>query len=464
MVTIKNPVTVAQGGSPTPPTLEEKDINFWDYDGTLLYSYTHAEIQSLSELPAVPDHSAEGIASDGWTHDLAYLKTTYYAHVGACYKSAHSSGDKSTLIVVTTEQANQSLTLYLTGTNVVVDWGDGTVSPATSYADEADTGPSHTFSAIGTYTIAIYSTEATYDIALGKKYSSTAVKSLFGGKVSTNGTSWSALSAAYSYHPKVSRFVVGQASIRRGGLMFIMGVDFFIVSRYCTGIAERGLYQSGTSRFNTLIIPPEVGFIDESVSSTRTGIGYNVKLETVIAPMTAMASGAYSTKTVLSFSGIIKRIEGLVDYSGGNNSNAYTTGYLKKFKVRGKPQLNYDVTTCPWGGGATLASLAEEIVFDDRVLSSYPGICTGCWGPNHTDNGVSGPQTLVGVKTYDFRACSQVVPITTPTSDPSYDLSVVIRPDAVIVVPDALYADWIADANWSAVANQIIKASDYEAS
>ena len=33
----------------------EKDVNFYDYDGTLLHSYTVAEAQELTELPELPE-------------------------------------------------------------------------------------------------------------------------------------------------------------------------------------------------------------------------------------------------------------------------------------------------------------------------------------------------------------------------------------------------------------------------
>jgi hypothetical protein len=33
-----------------------------------------------------------------------------------------------------------------------------------------------------------------------------------------------------------------------------------------------------------------------------------------------------------------------------------------------------------------------------------------------------------------------------------------------IIVPDSLYDEWIVAANWSTFANQIVKASEYEAS
>ena len=58
----------AGGGTP----VKQKDVNFFDYDGTLLYSYTAAEAGELSALPALPLHS--GLTATGWTHTLSQIQ------------------------------------------------------------------------------------------------------------------------------------------------------------------------------------------------------------------------------------------------------------------------------------------------------------------------------------------------------------------------------------------------------
>lgn len=65
-------LVTAAGGGATPK--EQKDVNFYDYDGTLLHSYTLSEIQGLSELPALPDHTADGLICQGWSWSLEDLK------------------------------------------------------------------------------------------------------------------------------------------------------------------------------------------------------------------------------------------------------------------------------------------------------------------------------------------------------------------------------------------------------
>lgn len=52
--------------------MEEKDVNFYDYDGTLLHAYTLEELQALTELPPLPSH--EGLICQGWNWSLSDLK------------------------------------------------------------------------------------------------------------------------------------------------------------------------------------------------------------------------------------------------------------------------------------------------------------------------------------------------------------------------------------------------------
>jgi len=69
----------AIGAISTGGSAPEKDVNFIDYDGTILYSYTAAEFANLSALPANPTHS--GLTAQGWNWSLSDAKT-YVASYG----------------------------------------------------------------------------------------------------------------------------------------------------------------------------------------------------------------------------------------------------------------------------------------------------------------------------------------------------------------------------------------------
>lgn len=124
--------------TPYVPDLE-KDVNFFDYDGTLLYAYTKSEFLALENLPAVPTH--DRLTSGAWNWTLSDAKTfvsdNNWLDIGAIYDI--TSG-KSEMDVKITPATGKTINLYTDGTK---DWGDGTT----------DTNTSHTYTDYGSYTI-----------------------------------------------------------------------------------------------------------------------------------------------------------------------------------------------------------------------------------------------------------------------------------------------------------------------
>lgn len=62
----------ASGGGAVKPNPDDP-VKFWDYDGTLLYSYTDAEALALTSLPPNPSHT--GLTAEGWNWTLAEIKS-----------------------------------------------------------------------------------------------------------------------------------------------------------------------------------------------------------------------------------------------------------------------------------------------------------------------------------------------------------------------------------------------------
>ena len=52
------------GGGGTAPSAKWNDVTFIDYDGSVLYSYSLEEAQTLTGLPALPTH--DGLVCQGW--------------------------------------------------------------------------------------------------------------------------------------------------------------------------------------------------------------------------------------------------------------------------------------------------------------------------------------------------------------------------------------------------------------
>lgn len=106
---------------------EEKDVNFYDYDGTRLYSYSASDFASLSAMPSNPTHT--GLTAQGWNWTLADAKTyvadTGMLDIGQMY--APSDGKTHLYITMLEGRCSPCLGFGLNGT-CVIDWGDGSAT------------------------------------------------------------------------------------------------------------------------------------------------------------------------------------------------------------------------------------------------------------------------------------------------------------------------------------------------
>ena len=146
------------------PTAESDDVNFFDYDGSILYSYTAAEFAQLAALPANPSH--EGLMAQGWNWTLADAKAQAqamgYLDIGQCYVTT----DGKTRIYVRIPLDGETITLRYSQTasaGVTINWGDGSTEETSS--GTGNKIPTHTYNAAGSYVITL--TRNSGDVQLG---------------------------------------------------------------------------------------------------------------------------------------------------------------------------------------------------------------------------------------------------------------------------------------------------------
>lgn len=143
----------ASGGGTA--TAEEKDVNFYDYDGTLLYSYTLDEIQALTELPTPPTPPKDFLLFDEWNWTLADIKAyNNPLQVGAIYKTIDG---KTYAVIQIEEDWQKSVTVRYCQwcSSITVDWGDGTAEAPTTTGSGTNITKTHTYANKGTYIITI---------------------------------------------------------------------------------------------------------------------------------------------------------------------------------------------------------------------------------------------------------------------------------------------------------------------
>ena len=141
-------------------------VNFVDYDGTLIASYTVEEARNLTALPDFPDHSDIGLVADGWSEELEYVNSLNYGFI----IGLHVKPVDNATVIEFIGSANETYTMKIYSDsynstdkykyNLTIDWGDGetvqdTVNSSTNYKTFT-----HTYQKTGIYTIRILSQEA----------------------------------------------------------------------------------------------------------------------------------------------------------------------------------------------------------------------------------------------------------------------------------------------------------------
>ena len=155
---VKTEGTSAGGGTPTPTTVVyDTGVTFYDYDGTVVQTYTPTEFAALSAMPANPSHT--GLTAQGWNWSLADAKAHVAKYgslnIGQMYTT--SDGKTRLYIHIDPSTPESRMTFYVRFTssvanNVTIDWGDGVTETKGS---TAATNYPHTYATTGNFVITL---------------------------------------------------------------------------------------------------------------------------------------------------------------------------------------------------------------------------------------------------------------------------------------------------------------------
>ena len=144
------------GGRDSSSVANSKEVNFLDYDGTILYSYTAAEFAALSSMPANPTH--DGLTAQGWNWSLANAKTYVAKYEKLNIGQMYITDDGKTRIYIHLEEGRTSPVLGVCPNGTVdIDWGDGTTHDTLTGSDTSTAvyTSAHSYAAPGDYVIQI---------------------------------------------------------------------------------------------------------------------------------------------------------------------------------------------------------------------------------------------------------------------------------------------------------------------
>jgi hypothetical protein len=130
-------------------------VNFRDYDGTILHSYSKDEFLALNEFPPLP--TQKGLICQGWNHSIEEAKEYVVANGKLDIGANYITDDGKTRLyirIAARGRMEASLFFYQTIENgVTIDWGDGSASYTVSGKGARNTF--HNYSDIGDYCISL---------------------------------------------------------------------------------------------------------------------------------------------------------------------------------------------------------------------------------------------------------------------------------------------------------------------
>ena len=187
ITTWANSITNIPSGGSGGSSSGKGDVTLYDYDGTILHSFSKEEFLALNEMPTLP--TQPGLTCQGWNYDIteakAYVEQYGKLDIGATYIT---DDGKTRLYIKIAAEGRMKVPLYFSQTvanGVTIDWGDGSSTQTLSGTGNKNT--THTYANIGDYCITLTAASGC-TLGLGHNSSSYCVMGSTGseGKVYCN--------------------------------------------------------------------------------------------------------------------------------------------------------------------------------------------------------------------------------------------------------------------------------------
>jgi hypothetical protein len=448
--------------------VKEKDVNFYDYDGTLLYSYTLASAQALTELPPLPEQ--KGLICQGWNWSLEDIKEHNRAlDIGATYIT---DDGKTRLYIKIASEGRMDVPLYFSQTianGVTIDWGDG--SATETFDNTGIVTTVHTYASIGEYIISFDVVDGC-ELTLGDNSTSNCVL----GPIGNNGKVYSNMLRKVEIGNKVVKNIGSTAFLCCSSLRSItipnsvtsMGRQMcWECHSLSSVIIPNGVINLKDYSFQNCTSLAIVSIPNGVTSMYGSAFQGSCVLARIVLPNSVTQMGSFSGCSALENITIPNGVTSLYDNMFNNCST------LKSIIIPdGVTIINRDM----FSGCSTLKSvtipegvtaieqqtfyccyLLENITIPNGVTTLNSNLFRYCYTlasitiPNSVTKIYSGVfDACYGMKFYDFTQHT-AVPTLSGTSAFSK-----IPADCEIRVPSALYDEWVAATNWSTYADNIV--------
>ena len=389
------------GGSAAPSLAMPNDVNFYDYDGVILHSYSAGEFASLSALPSLPMH--DGLICQGWNYTLEDAKS-YVAEYGMLDIGAmYITDDGNTrLYIRIAAEGRMTVPLYFSQTSangVTIDWGDGSATQTLSGTGDVNT--SHTYSVIGNYIITLKVTSGT--LGLGRSSSYCVM-----GSTSNTGR---------IYCNMLQKVEIGSSvtSIGNFAFYYCYSLESITIPKGITSIDNSAFYHCYS--LNSIVVPSSV----TSIGNFAFYYCYSLESITIPKGITSIGNSAFYYCSSLNRIAVPSSVTSIAD-------NAFNSCYsLASITIPN------DVTSIGNSAFYYCVSLVK-ITITRSVTSISANAFYNCYG----------------MAMYDF---------TQHTSVPTLSGANAFRnipTDCKIKVPASLLNSWKAATNWSTYATNIV--------
>ena len=487
----------------------EKAVNFYDYDGTLVNSYTKTEFLALAEMPEAPTHT--GLTFQEWNWSLAdaqtYVTNNDEIDIGATYVT----DDGATRLYVTLSDGRLKpyLAFAINGT-ATIDWGDNSATETlTGSSTSTLVSIQHTYSQAGDYVISISSTakiyfqgisgyssvvltktaspssstynedriyiEAIRKIEFGTNINQLSERCFSGTKIETMVISKGITTIAkYSLSFMLSALVIpsGVTTISESGFGSLTHIKKIILPKSITTVEKNAFL--GTHNLKKIILPPASVIFNATDIFNQSSTYTNKIPEGTTMVANSLFRGSYnftkiklpSTLTRLgtyAFTECYSLLE--VEFSPINSLTVdgyafKNCGNLRKVTF---PQ-NCAMTNCTemFRGCNNL----EEINLPNGFTKADSYFLGNCYSLSSlvipstlTSIQANAFNNCYGMAYYDFSNLSSVPTLANVNAFSN------MPSDCKIIVPDNLYNDWTADSVWSdsSIVDHIISKSDWDA-
>ena len=396
---------VAGGGTVEKTDIMPKDVTFYDYDGTVLYSYSYDEVDGTGHRfdPPYPVH--KGLTCQGWSNvSVTFPDRIPYGckDSGAMYIT---DDGKTRLYIRIYDYERLTVPLYFTqdiDNGVTIDWGDGSATETMNGTGNKNTA--HTYTAIGEYVITLKPTEKC-TLKLGRSTS----YNIFGA------------SSDKTYRALLRKVEIGK------NVTEILGGTFYYCHQLESITIPQGVTAIGSNAFGYCYSLRHITIPDglKTIGTYAFQYCYGLQSTSLYAHISSIGSYAfyYCTSMSNAFIGMPNAIQG--------------HAFQECFSLR---RLTID------------ASYAVINTYAFRNAYSLTHVVLNC-----STIDTYAFNTCSSLQTIDFSPCESIPTLANTNAFTS------IPTACQMVVPDALYDTWIKATNWTTYASYIIKKSDYDA-